>query len=242
MIQELVAAGVDLDHTNKLGETALHDAATFADTDIIRILLSFGASPHIRDINEDTFIHRLCDWEESEQLQDLRQMEVCGIDPDQCGPIFSVTLVERFEERILFPTEPVQDKPTQATVFEFYAMVHELRQRNWDAGLFLDSKAKLESEGGIKHLRLWLGWQWQNLHDFEGFGEEIWDPDIHRFPDECDYQDELKDAMDYDTSLLFGISDQGIDSAPEFEQQHTNDQAKQEEDGDEDDEFFDALP
>lgn len=57
----------------------------------------------------------------------------------------------------------------------FYALVTEIRDRNWESGLFLETKEDLEAKGYANSIRKWLGWQWQMIHDDDEFACFVWD-------------------------------------------------------------------
>lgn len=57
LVKALKKAGVGLDATNELGETALHAAARFGHPDIVLLLLSMGASANAVSEHGDTPLH-----------------------------------------------------------------------------------------------------------------------------------------------------------------------------------------
>ena len=67
---------------------------------------------------------------------------------------------EQLRTQDILPLVIVSTRPTQADVFCFYELAHELRQRNWEVGLFIDSKERLVSERRVDQLRRWLGGRW----------------------------------------------------------------------------------
>lgn len=229
-VSELVAAGADYNHQNNIGWTPLHVAAFSERGAAIRVLHSFGARLDVYDKNGNTFLDNLCRLYGSHEIDSLRAMWISGIDPDR--KVDGESTVDKFETRMFKPWWVFQERPTQADVFSFYAMVHELRQRNWEAGLFLESKEMLESEGRVDRLRRWLGCQWQRIHDDEGFADRTWDLED---PDDI-YPDQLDDrcnSIDYDTSLIFGVDYPCVGFEPRQDD---------EQDEEHEDEFFDALP
>lgn len=124
-----------------------------------------------------------------------------------------------------------QRRVTQADVFSFYALLSELRQRNWESGLFLYSKAALEAKGRVQQIRRWLGWQWQMLHDDDEYRDEIRDPNVGLYTHQCT-EDSDDDWTSSDLPLLFGELSEGEALAYDGEEDDGDDSA---------DEFFDAL-
>ncbi|KAK0648262.1 ankyrin repeat-containing domain protein [Cercophora newfieldiana] len=232
-VSELVAAGADLNLHSAIGWTPVLSAASRGHATFIAIIHSLGGRLDIPDQYGGTVLSHICYLYGYREIEFLRNIAICGIDPDL--EVEGCSDVDDFESRMYSPWNDLQTRPTQADVFSFYALVHELRQRNWEAGLFLYSKEKLEAEGKVDQLRRWLGWQWQRMYDDKSFGQYVWDPDEDEYPDECEYHD---DDTDYDTFLLFGGLDEfdpccwDRDRPPVFLGENNEE---------DEDEFFDAL-
>ncbi|KAK1753735.1 hypothetical protein QBC47DRAFT_387034 [Echria macrotheca] len=231
LVAELVAAGADLDRQDAKGRSPILFASELGNTSAMRHLYSIGATVATLDSFGDNVLDNTAIDHGLRQLECLRTMDLCGIDPDRQRRGSST--VEDFERRMFRPWLDMQSRPTQAEVFTFYALVSDLRQRNWEAGLFLYSKTALAAEGRIQQLREWLGWQWQKLRDDEYFAEWEWDPDIDEYPYQYVPED---DPRDYDTGLLFGQHGEGGNSS---EQESTGTTECDESEAEE--EFFDAL-
>jgi len=234
-ISELAAAGADIDLQDEAGWTPILLAAETGNVAALQQLYLLGAAVTTVDIYGRGIIHYTATYYGLHQLQALRTMDLRGIDPDRQH--LGSSVVQDFENRMLRPWLNTQSRPTRAEVFTFYALVTEIRQRNWEAGLFLSTKAALEAEGGIEQLRRWLGCQWLKVHDDDDFAQGTWDPDLDKSPDQYVPED---DSTDYGTGTLYGegyecetTAGDGFVQAPagtdEFE------------DSDAEEEFFDAL-
>jgi len=232
MMSLLVAAGSDYNHRDKGGKSPILLAASVGQITVLRHLYSLGASIDIVDNFGGTVLDEISYFYGREELEALRAMGFRGIDPDR--PNLGSSTAEDFECRMGSPEwSSPQTRPTQADVFSFYALVYELRQRNWEAGLFLYSKTKLEAEGRICQLQRWLGWLWQEIHDDDCFGASTWDPENDKYPHQYTVDE---DFIDYDTSILFDVICEDGTSVSDIGRL-----SLQEEDEDAD-EFFDPLP
>ena len=230
VMSELVLAGADYNLQNRHGSSPILTAAGVGNVAALQHLCSLGAAPNTADNFGNTILDYTSSYYGIQQLQALRTMGICGVDPDRLNHGYSV--VQDFESRMFSPWLDTQRRPTQADVFSFYALVSEIRQRNWESGLFLYSKTMLETEGQVDQLRRWLGWQWQKVHDDDGFAQRTWDPERDEWPDE--YSDDGSDPTDYNMSILFGGESKDDTSGYDLEQGLCLDD-------EEADEFFDAL-
>ncbi|KAK5652343.1 hypothetical protein OQA88_10535 [Cercophora sp. LCS_1] len=150
-----------------------------------------------------------------EQINCLRAMNIVGINPNCPSGRGAMTV---FICRMDCPQFVGQSRPTQLEVFTFFALVTEIQQRNWEAGLFMEHKHELDESGELGRIRNWLGWQWQQLYDNDELADRAWHRDVDDWPSEYD---KGEDSVDYNTAILFREDGNGSD-----------------EDGDE---FFDAL-
>jgi hypothetical protein len=235
-ISELVAAGADCNHKNIFGLSPFLLAAETGQVATLEHLYSLGAATNATNIEMESVLDFTCAYYGFQQTEALRKMGICGIDPDRSLPP-GLSTIKRFEYRMLgWRWQPGQRSPTQADVFSFYALVSEIRQRNWESGLFLYSKTRLETNGGIERLGRWLGWQWQKMHDDDSFAQQIWDPGCDKIPRVFDGYDD--DMNDYDMSIIFGKeNDDGLTThSPEQVSERTSLGEVDEEM----DEFFDA--
>jgi len=196
----LVEAGADCNLPDRAGDPPILLAAHAGNVAVIQHLHSLGAAPNTINNSGTTILDPTAYYHGLKQLQVLRTMNIRGIDPDNAHSRPSV--VQVFERRMSSPLMPGQQRPTQAEAFNFYALVSEIRQRNWNLSLFLYSKTTLEANGQVDRLRRWLGWQWQRVHDDDDFAERIWDPDWDKYP--YQYVEDDSDSTDYDMSALFG--------------------------------------
>lgn len=99
------------------------------------------------------------------------------------------------------PYESAASRPAQLIIFALYALITEMRNRNWESDLFLGTRKKLDNEGDLERIRRWLGWQWQRLYDDDDFGGMAWDVGRDKCPEEYE---EVFDFVDYDVSTLLG--------------------------------------
>ena len=223
----LVKAGVDYNLPSRDGDTPIIMASYAGNLHAIRYLWPIGADVTAIDKFGRTMLHHTVIHYGHQQLQLLRELGLCGINPDENTSLGASSVVREFQDRMHSPWFDGQRRVTQRDVFSFYALLTELRQRNWEAGLFLDFKAALEAQGWVQRIRKWLGWQWQMLYDSpRDYGEKAWDLNRDSYPH--DYPEDGEDWTSYDLPLFFGEVSVGRDLCCDTE----------EEDGDE---FFDAV-
>jgi ankyrin repeat protein len=57
IVQQLISAGVNINHKSTQGLTALHTAVTYIHTSIVKLLLLNGADPNLKNKNGSTALH-----------------------------------------------------------------------------------------------------------------------------------------------------------------------------------------
>lgn len=233
VMADLVACGVDLDAQDYDGMTPVLCAAASGNVAAVRVLGRLGARLDAVARDGMTILDYAAVYGGRELTDCLRDLGVRGIDPDAPRAVFGEgnTAMGWLEERMAKPWLPGQTKPTNNDVFSFYALVFEMRERNWESGLFCESRERLEERGGHRALREWLGRQWQKLHDSPGFAESpAYDGFSLSSSDGSSGEDEHIVIMDLADSLFAGeMGEPGSDAL-----------SKPDGDG-QVEEFFDAL-
>ena len=235
LISELIQAGADVNAEDKYGATPLLVAVTTGNITATWHLYNLGARVDITNNNGWDILSYLATSRSRflEQTECFRAMNIKGIDPDRAfrpdGDVVRRS-VSLFVKR-MHPGMPPIPKPTQIEVFAFYALVTEIRHRNWEAGLFLEAKEELEAKGYVNSIRNWLGWQWQMIRDDDEFSGLLWDTTYDIWPE---YYREAEDSIDYDTGILWGRIEKVQDDLALSEPPN-------DEDSDEMEEFFDAT-
>lgn len=236
LISELARADANYDAKDVLGRTPFLAAVGSENVTALWHLYKLGARVDTVDHDGwDLIVHvavtrpRLL-----EVVECCRAMNVTGIDPDRSfkysGTTWSSVVV--FNHRMSFSQGPGAQRPAQIEVFAFYALITEIRDRNWEAGLFLETKEELEAQGYVNGIRKWLGWQWHMIHDDDEFACLVWDTKYDIWPE---YFTEDEDSIDYDTRLLWvriESAENGVD---------LSDQGSEDEDSEAVEEFFDAT-
>ena len=170
VMTELVRHGADCEIHDYDGMTPLVFAASVGNRFAVYHLHNLGA--RLDTVAQDgmTVLDYAAIYWGRDLIDCLRTLDIQGIDPDMPHSTFGHSTLSWFEQRMARPWLPGQTKPTQADVFAFYALVYEMRQRNWGSGLFLMTREKLVRNGQHERLRRWLASKWQELHDDPGRG------------------------------------------------------------------------
>lgn len=235
LVDMLASAGADVDAADGDGDTPLLTAIKRPIVQAVKVLHGHGARfDCVNDVGRGV-LHFTAIHTDAAMMDTLRSLNIEGVDPDRPDNK-GWTAIEHFRARMERPWVPGQKRPTQRDVFAFYALVTEIRRRNWDEkGLFLDRREQLEGMGYLRGTRAWLGWHWQLLYDYPDYGDVIWDAKRDLYPETFFYYEEDEDDVDYSNigGLLFGESDGVHDGAPDL--------AEEEEEEVEGEEFFDAM-
>ncbi|KAK3317142.1 ankyrin repeat-containing domain protein [Cercophora scortea] len=239
-LSELLRAGADINLGDHDGNTPLlFKPGTMANAGLASFLIRNGASIHQVNKAGQSILHSIACLMSLVSGREpitrfLRTFQLQGLNPDardSSGDSPSKSLAWQAANRWNgFPWNA-----TESRIFEFFALIFEIRCRNWHSGLFLDSQAELMADGSHNRLRNWLGWQWQRLHDDPELEGSPWEclscgtgklepvdtPPNPRWPCHpqlCIWKDSFFDAADdfdnYDIGILFENSqDQLEDSA-----------------------------
>lgn len=212
----LARAGADLDAMNVDGITTLlwsvdQDLLQLTELQLTEKLHSLGARVDCVDKWGQGILHITASKTNFKMMSLLRSLAIEGVNPEH-EDIYGSSAVEYFKDRMEEPWLPGQRRPTQADVFCFYALITEIRDRNWERGLFLETRERLEEGGSLKNIKTWLGAQWQALREDEEYGDLIWDIEDEYYPE--DYPCEDID-IDYDVGILFSQMPGNADGATE---------------------------
>lgn len=201
LITELVQAGADCEARHNRGATPLLDAMDYANTEAMWQLYQLGARLDVVDDQGSGILETAAIINNPEVTSCLRAMMIQGFDPDRV--IDEFTALDTLRGVALPPYDSVASRPTQLAVFTFYALITEMRNRNWESGRYLVTRRVLKSKGHLEKIRQWLGWQWQRLYDDDDFGNLAWDVGRDKWPEQYEV---VNDSIDYDTAVLFGSS------------------------------------
>ncbi|KAM7194421.1 Ankyrin repeat-containing domain protein [Naviculisporaceae sp. PSN 640] len=236
LITMLVQAGADVNGgytVGKYGTTPLLRAVQLTSVQVATTLYNLGAQVDALDCEGDGILSYTVLWSTSEMIDSLRSFELEGINPEQEN-VYGQSAMELFRQRMRRPWFPGQKRPTQMDVFSFYALVTEIRHRNWARGLFLETRELLEREGQLGNIRRWLGRKWQDIRDDGDFGDLLWDFEHEVYPEEY-LEEELN--INYDVVMLFG----GDGELPGHCERGMSPISQVYEDDGDMDEFYDAL-
>ncbi|KAK0712109.1 ankyrin repeat-containing domain protein [Lasiosphaeris hirsuta] len=201
IMAELVRAGADCELADYDGMTPLMYAAAAGNVPAVRHLRKLGARLDTIAGDGMTVLDYAAIFWDCDFLNCLRELEFQGIDPDT-PYAFGHTALRWFERRLLCPWLPGQQQPTQGGVFAFYALVSELRLRNWNSGQFFDTRDRLIMEGfSQRQLQTWLGWQWQRLHDDPELTNQTWDGGLDPWTNHGDTEGDW--SVDFGISTIF---------------------------------------
>lgn len=223
-IRQLIEAGADIEGKDRDNWTALLYAVRYNRVEVTKELCQLGARMDVTNNQGRGLLHLAATNGNLDMINYLRGMGIAGVNPDLRGSEGD-TPMDDFQYKMRQPCLLELTRPTQHHVFAFYALISEIRERNWNLDLFLESKEELETSGNLESIHRWLGWQWQKLHDDDEFGDYIWAENFDVWPDL--YTED--DNVDYDMAILFGnlLEDRHCDLVPEEDH--------------EDEEFFDAV-
>lgn len=224
-IRQLFDAGADINLADNYGLTPLMLASSWNNMIALGQLVELGAKLDAVNNMGSSILGCIARFGSFAQIQYFRSIKMDGLDPDLHDK-FCYRPLGDYRRRLVYDLFLYQTRPTQAEAFAFCSLILEIRRRNWGSGQFLETKSRLEANGKHEQLRLWVGYQWQRLHDNPELANDEWDDDYDYWFDEIDLWGE---PVDYDTGILFDGSD-GTNSS------ERDDVHEQEDDG----EFVDA--
>ena len=169
-----------------------------------------------------------------------------GLNPDLADD-FGSRPIDFLETRLVvadgvIPGE-VYYPPLQDAV-RFVRLIVELRELNWNAGLFLQYKERFEQDGSHDQMKRWVSLQTERLQKHEGDGDIVWDPLDMMLWHELDMQDGLdSDSKDKSQTEEEGDIEEGTGCVTRERGGNCMAEVdtRQEESEDEEDEFFDAV-
>ena len=232
LIAELVHGGADIELADNTGNTCFMHAIHFDNPLMARQLCALGARTDVVDQYGQTVFHHAAYSATLDTLNFLCSLQLRGVDQGRSkdGELWVVI----FRMRMVAGWYDGHYRPTYGDVFAFFALVVEVRRRNWQSGLFLETKAWAEHQ-----LDDWLGWLWQRLHDDPELADDIWDHGVESslwsMPMSMPWRIRMEagEETDYDTSMLYSEAS-GDSALPLCE-------GLDEEESDEEENFFDAL-
>ncbi|KAM7215358.1 Ankyrin repeat-containing domain protein [Rhypophila decipiens] len=230
---QLLRSGCDLEARSSVGRTALLMAVSSGLQKVTGFLHRQGARLDAIDNDGFNILHYTAIAKDLFITDYIRSLEIEGIDPDG-GDTPGGTALAYLQKRMRYAGVVGGVWPTQRSVFSFYALISEIRWRNWELGMFLEREQQLERNGHLDNIRRWLGWQWRKMHDDPQFAAAYFHHFDDQFPE--DFIDEELE-VDYNTDILLPRLDQVMDNLdPGVLPGVSHD------DGTEDiDEFFDAT-
>ncbi|KAK0629238.1 ankyrin repeat-containing domain protein [Bombardia bombarda] len=176
IIRELVNAGADINKQDRWGQTPLFNILIISRDlrhTAFHTLLDLGADVNILSYLGTSIIDIVSDFGYAAHYSHLRSLQIQGLNPDGlnieggnenlCMDIFMWRLSNEREEL------------TYLDIFEFCALIFEVRSRNWNLRLFRKEHDELMANGEHTRLRKWLGWQWQRLYDEPWLVNRIWE-------------------------------------------------------------------
>jgi len=183
VVRILLAAGADINATSSCDETPLllciyrrgrgHQSDQLS-TNMLAYLHQNGANLDIVDSDGMTILHYASRYAALGTIEYLRSLNLVGIDPDKNDKQENTAvedllwLLDSENELRLY-----ERRPTRAEALSCMALITEVRERNWEQGLFLDSKQDPEM------------WEW-HLVQKEGV-EKLWRQLVEfRREDDCE--------------------------------------------------------
>ncbi|TPX12701.1 uncharacterized protein E0L32_000878 [Thyridium curvatum] len=121
-------------------------------------------------------------------------------------------------------------------------LIAEIREMNWNDGLFLDMKHRLSEDDSHRKLKRWIRFVQEQVDNDPNFAEEEWDEDTMIWYDDIELEDGLEDdddALDIHSLTLRKPRDYN-DSDEESQYGDDSDDEESQETSDSEDEFFDA--
>ena len=146
----LLAAGADINATTSCDETPLllciyrrrrgHQNDQLS-TDMFKYLHQNGANLDIVDSDGMTILHYASCYAGLGTIEYLRSLGLVGISPEK-GNMYGDTPFEDLSRLLDSENELgiYERRPTRAEALSCMALITEVRERNWEQGLFLDSK------------------------------------------------------------------------------------------------------
>lgn len=228
------------------GWAVLHHAALFYPS-LMPLLLKLGANATSLTDEGFSVIHLLTFGDNVLRLMNKFPMPLLqGLNPDLANnfgsrPIDLLGRVPVVRDGVI--SDEVYHRPLQDAV-RFVRLIVELRELNWNAGLFLPYKERFEQDGSHDQMKGWVSLQTERLQKHEGDGDIVWDPlemmpwhglDLHN-GNISDSEDESQTEEEADIEEGTGCEtrERGGNCMAEVD-------TRQEESEDEDDEFFDAV-
>ncbi|KAI6288644.1 hypothetical protein MCOR27_000731 [Pyricularia oryzae] len=181
IVTAIVEAGGNVHLVNDYGETPLLRASLHNRRPAMRALVRHGARMDHLDNYGRGIIHYTLTRGSQKYFDLLRwESDLEGLDPDiknmhGGSPIQSLccilTLDATDSHVALWPR-------THSLVFSASALVVELREQNWAAGRFLESRGELQDSGWHNALKRWLGAGFLAMQYDPDLQHEVWDPTI----------------------------------------------------------------
>lgn len=232
-------AGADFDAYYN-GMTVLHEAAG-SNPSLIPLLSVLGAN--INAVTQDegwSLLHVLLFAGNLGGIVDQVPVSVLtGLNPDMADK-YDWTLVEYLEMQVIAERRFLTGRrPRPREAWNFVKLIVELRELNWESGLFLDYKKHLMQDGSHSQMKRWVSLQTERIGQYEegeGIGWSSLDRRMWRGLD--DYWDnESQTEEEHDIGVSLGHFERKGDGTglPQYDGKGVEDSE------DEDDVFFDAV-
>jgi len=163
-VDKLLASGANIDLPCCWGRTPVHHALRSArGFSLLKLLISAGARLDGVDCDGNSVLHYVALYGALRQIRYLNNGRLVNMDPDQRNTEGRSPL-DCFEWRKaaeVGETAPGIVPPDANEVAAFEALIVELRERNWAAGLCLNTKATLDVNGSHLELqqRVLVAWE-----------------------------------------------------------------------------------
>jgi len=240
IVKAYAEAGANLDAAYQ-GWTPLHIAAQ-ENASLVPLFLELGAKPNVATDDEETLLHLLATMPTGfKQIGDIPPYLLRGLNPDLLDSR-GLTPFDRLECRVTEERNFAgRDSLILGDVVLFVELILELRELNWEAGLFLECKEEFEADGSHNRMRRWVRKQ-RKLFDRDedartlvcGSLQPYWAEDTESTSTDLGEEWETEDD---EFPSMFDSAD---DSDEDDENDNDQDGGRMSEEA-EDEEFFDAI-
>ncbi|EJT69460.1 hypothetical protein GGTG_13079 [Gaeumannomyces tritici R3-111a-1] len=187
-ITTIAAAGGDTNLKSPLGVSTLDLAAAWGDINGVEAHFLCDARPDLSGLGLDHLSQCGCYSMNLQVIEALRgiagriQVDIDCLGSTSLAELLQgrmqsrwpIEVPERFP-RFLNPQQRTFPPLTYMAVYNLNALIVEIREANWSAGLFLESRGRLLAGGSHQKLKRWLGKQLLRMQYEPSNVDRIWD-------------------------------------------------------------------